>query len=344
MAKVIVFLSFVLFMILGFPFESRGQAPARLIPVVAGDIGVGGDAPFYVGLEKGFYREAGIDLKLQRFRSLGDMTVLLSGGKLHVGRGGVNVALFNSFVRGWPVFVASGGTTNIRGQSPDTVVVRWDLKDEIKESKDLKGRKVAVNAPASPLVFVLGRLLESGGMTLKDVEMVTLGFGDMAVALRNKAIDVALTVEPFPARHVARQEAVIWKRAADFITNPYMMVSVSLFSKEWATANPEAARNFMVGFLKSVRYWYEAVNKGKNRDEVIDIMMKHTAVKERELYDKMHLSYIDPNLSFSKESLKDQQEWYIRNKMMTERADIDKMHEPAYLNYALEKLGRYQVP
>lgn len=334
--KILFFAALFLFAHLS--FLNAQQRPERLTIQVA-DVGVMGDAPFYVGLEKGFFKERGIELALNRFRSGGDMMAPLGAGKLDVGRGGVNIALFNSFARGWPVRVVAAGSVDWPGFSPDTFVVRPDLKGLITRPRDLKGRKVAVNAPASALVYVLGKSLELDGLTMKDVDMVTIPFRDMGVALTNRAIDAALAAEPFVTLYEARGQAVIWKRAPDFVKDPYMQVSVLFFNQDWASKNPQGAKEFMAAYLKAIRYYYEVATKGVNRSEVVDIMIKYTALKERALYDKIQWSIIDPNGKVLEESLKDQQDWYFKQGMVTQKVDVSQIVDYAYLKYALEQLG-----
>ena len=97
----------------------------------------------------------------------------------------------------------------------------------------------------------------------------------------------------------------------------------------------------MLGWIKSVRYYYEAANKGPNRAEVVNILTRYTTVKEAPVYDKVHWSVIDPNGLILKDSINDQQEFYFRSGYVKQKADVDKMIDNSYLDYALEKLGRY---
>jgi NitT/TauT family transport system substrate-binding protein len=87
-----------------------------------GDLGITADAPFYIAAEKGWFREVGIDARLEKFGSLTEAMAPLSTGELHVLGGGISAALFNAFARGWPVRIAMGRTRDVPGFSSNVLV------------------------------------------------------------------------------------------------------------------------------------------------------------------------------------------------------------------------------
>lgn len=59
--------------------------PAQRVTVHFGGLGEAIDGPIFVGKEKGFFDEQGIDVDLQTFQSLSQMIPLLANGKLDAG-------------------------------------------------------------------------------------------------------------------------------------------------------------------------------------------------------------------------------------------------------------------
>jgi hypothetical protein len=49
---------------------------------------------------------------------------------------------------------------------------------------------------------------------------------------------------------------------------------------------------------------------------------------------------MDPNAEISLDGLRDQQDWYARQGVVTQKTDVEKMVDRRFLDYALEKLGR----
>ena len=77
------------------------------------------------------------------------------------------------------------------------LMLRPDLKDQIKRLKELKGKMIASNGAGSVSTYEVGKMLETDGLTIADVEMKVLPFTQMAVAFNNKAIDAAIVIPPF---------------------------------------------------------------------------------------------------------------------------------------------------
>ncbi len=305
------------------------------------DLGITPDAPFYVGLEKGYFKEAGLDVRLDKFASAVNAMTSLSTGEVQVVAGGVSPGLFNAFARGWPVKIVAPFGMDTKANSVDALVIRPDLKGVVKTVADLKGRKVAVIAPSSAPVYMLARVLESEGLSLKDVSLVSLPYSDMEVAFVTKAIDAAVTIEPFVTQYQDRGIAWLLKRSGDIpsLSNPGWQVAVVLYNESWATKNPRVANEFMAAYLRGAREFVSAINGGANRAEMIDLLTRNTRLKDRATYEKMHWGYIDPNGAILKESLQDQVDWYVRQGMVSQQIDVATIIDDRYVKFALGKLG-----
>jgi len=314
--------------------------PAFAQPVKVGDLGILADAPFYIAIEKGYFKEAGVEVSLERFNSAAQATAPLSTNQVQVVGGGVSAALYNAFARGWPVRIAMARTRDWPGYSSDTLVLRNDLKSTVTSARQLKGKMIAINTPASVLHFMLARLMESEGLSIDDVSTISMAWPNMAPGMETKAIDGGMVVEPFATQFAARNISFPFKRAADFMKSPPLEVSVVLYSKGWIDQNPEQAKAFTLAYLKGVRDYVDAMKGGSKRAEVVDICVKYTSLKDKAMYDKMQWSYMDPNGEISFDGLRDQQDWYAKHGYVATKANIEAMTDRRFLDYALEKLGR----
>src|SRR3954454_8269079 len=77
-----------------------GQGTLR---VVVGDNPSLSGAPLYVALEKGYYREAGIDVQLEMSGTSTIMAVLLATNRLQIIGGELSTVFFNSLTKGLPI-------------------------------------------------------------------------------------------------------------------------------------------------------------------------------------------------------------------------------------------------
>ncbi len=308
--------------------------------IKVGDLGIVADAPFYIGIEKGYFAAEKLDVKLERFTSAAQATAPLATNEVQVIGGGVGAALYNAFARDWPVRIVMARTRDMPGFSSDTLVLRNDLKASVTSAKQLKGKVVAINAPASVLHFMLGRFMESEGLSIDDVQTVTMPWPNMGPGLETHAIDAGTVVEPFPALFQQKNIAFPFRRAADFMSKPPLEVSVILYSKLWSDKKPDQAKAFTVAYLKAARDYVDAMKGGPKRPEVVKICAKYTSLTDKAMYDKIQWSYMDPNAEISIEGLHDQQEWYAKQGFVPKKANIEGMIDRRFLDYALQKLGR----
>jgi NitT/TauT family transport system substrate-binding protein len=314
--------------------------PAFAQPIKIGELGILADAPFYIAIEKGYFKAENLDVTLERFSSAAQATAPLSTNQVQVVGGGVSAALYNAFARDWPVRIAMARTRDWPGYSSDTLVLRNDLKSTVKSARDLKGKMIAINAPASVLHFMLGRFMETDGLTIADVSTINMAWPNMAPGMETKAIDGGMVVEPFATQFAARNISFPFKRAADFMTKPPLEVSVMLYSKGWMDKSPDQVKAFTLAYLKGARDYFDAMKGGPKRAEVIEICIKYTSLKDKAMYDKMQWSYMDPNGEISIDGLLDQQEWYVKHGFVSTKAKVESMIDRRFLDYALEKLGR----
>ncbi|MBI2849190.1 MAG: ABC transporter substrate-binding protein [Chloroflexi bacterium] len=226
-------------------------------------------------------------------------------------------------------------------------MIRPGLKDKIKTPADLKGLKMGVPAPGSAMEYAIGKTLAPVGLTLgKEVERVVVPPPEMGIALEKGAIDIVSVGEPSTTAVEKVGQAVRWAQVSRYVKDPYYQIAAVAYSGKWVTENADVAKRFAVAHLKALRDYYSAMMGGPNRKEVINIMIKYFAVKDAGAYDEMSWNNINPDGFMVKESVVDQVEWYAKNMPsdLPTKPDINKLIDYTFLNYALEKLGRYKGP
>jgi NitT/TauT family transport system substrate-binding protein len=78
-----------------------------------------------------------------------------------------------------------------------TLVVRRDLKPQIRTIQDLKGRRLGVTAIGSGTHVLAASILKKGGVSTADVEMVEVGSGARLIqALGRGQVDAAMATDP----------------------------------------------------------------------------------------------------------------------------------------------------
>lgn len=82
-----------------------------------------------------------------------------------------------------------------------TLVVRKDLRPQIRSTRDLKGRRVGVTAIGAGTHVLAASVLHEAGYSLRDVEIVPVGSGNpLIAAMVEKRIDAAMATDPTTTR------------------------------------------------------------------------------------------------------------------------------------------------
>ena len=136
-------------------------------------LGQASDAGVYIGLERGYFAEEGIDLESLFMDSGGRMVPSLAAGQLDAGGGAISVALINAVSRDVPIKLIADKGSQRPGFGFKALSVRQELLDSgaVRTVADLRGRKVAVNTATSIDIYHLQAALQTGGLDVGDVTL-----------------------------------------------------------------------------------------------------------------------------------------------------------------------------
>jgi len=308
--------------------------------VVVGDNPSLSGAPLYLAIEKGYYRDAGVDVQLDMSGLSSDMTVLLATNKLHVIGGAITAGFFNSVSKGLPI-----GILMSRATSPYShyLMIRPELKDKLNAAADLKGRTVAVVSRGAILVYELIKVLESGGLTLADINLKYIPFGQMATALTTGAVDAALMISPLQDAVEAKGVGAKWINADTKISVQPVLISVWWMNTDWARDNEDAARRFARGTLRGVRDYCNAYHRAPNRDEVTRILAKYSDVKDAALIDRIEWGATDPHGRVFEASVADIQDTFFKEKLVADKVPIGRIAPATWLKDEAAALGPFTL-
>jgi NitT/TauT family transport system substrate-binding protein len=317
---------------------SAQTPPASRVALKVGAIGAVSDAGIFIALEKGFFRDEGLDVELVSFKAAPQILPAIATNEVQVSGSAVSPALFNAFARGIGMrLVADKGQVS-KGFGWAALAVRSDLAGTINDFKDLRGHKFAVMGKGVSSTAQLGQALELGGIAPNEVELVELGLPEMIVALGNKAIDGATLLEPFITFATAKHVAIRWKGMEDFL--PFTgQNGIIIYSQKFAQEQPDAAKRWMAAYLKGNRAYLDAITAGTDRDGINAILAKHTVVKDLALLAKIAPTGFDPNGRMAIKSLEADQDWFIKLGLQPGRVDLAKIIDYQYVDAAVARLG-----
>ena len=205
------------------------------------------------------------------------------------------------------------------------LMIRPDLKAKLREPSDLKGRTVAVAARGAILVYELAKILEAGGLSLGDIELKYIPFGQMATALTTGAVDAALMISPLQDQVEAKGIGIKWINADSKIKAQPVLVSVWQMNTDWMRQNEDAARKFVRATLRGVRDYCNAYHRGPNRDEITRILAKYSDVKDPALINQIEWGATDVHGRIFEASVSDIQDTFLKEKLVADRVPIGRI-------------------
>ncbi len=321
------------------PALAQGLTRIRL-----GILNVSSDAGFLIGMDQGYFREQGIELETTPFDSAARMVAPLGAGQLDAGGGSHSAGLNNAVARGIGIKLVADKGSSPPGFGFQGLLFRRDLAEsgQLRTPADLRGRRVAVPAQGITPEAALAAWLQQAGLTLNDVEIVELGFPDHANALASRAIDASMTIEPFIIRAVDLGAATIYQRTDELF--PGYQIAEVLYSDQFDREQPDAARRFMVAYIRALRFYNDGFVHGDaaKRQEVVASLTRHTAVKDAALYDRMVMPGLHPDGRMSLESLANDQEFWLQRGLQQSRIDINALVDYSFADAAVQTLGPYR--
>jgi NitT/TauT family transport system substrate-binding protein len=338
--KILPFAAAVAFTFGAFTADAQAQDAAKPQTVVVAEVPSVPAAALYLAIEKGYFKEAGVDVDLQNIESSSTAMALLASNRMQVVGGGVAPNYWNALASGLPIILALE-----RASSPlyHDVLIRKDLVGKIKTVADLKGRPVAEVSPGSSALYEVGQVLASAGLTLKDIDIKYIPFTQMGTALANGAVDAAFEVPPFGAIVASRGEGVKWIDPENYIkVLPTSFVGY-FANTDWIKANPDTAKKFFLALAKGGRDFCQAYHHGPNRAEVVDIMFKYKVGTDRDQLDKMDWQARSPDGHFNVPSVLDLQDWFFKEGIVKTKFPAERLIDAQYADAADKTLPPFEV-
>lgn len=244
-------------------------------------------APYYVGIEKGFFAERGIDLVIQhrqetdgaRLLGTGEIKfAVLSGEQVLLARQqGLPLVYFFAWYQQFPVAVAAKADSGINS------------------IEDLAGRSVGTPVKEGASYIGLESLLGAAGLTDDDIDLQTTGYAQVETLLTDRVDSVVVYVANEPVHLEAAGEEIVLLPVSDYAN----LVSNGLITNENVIKNePELVRAMAEAFAESLRYatdhpdeafemskkFVEGLNDPANEDIAREVLARSTELWQGERY------------------------------------------------------------
>ncbi|MQA13259.1 MAG: nitrate ABC transporter substrate-binding protein [Pseudonocardiaceae bacterium] len=231
--------------------SGQGGAAAGPQTIRVGVIPIVDVAPVYLGMQRGFFEESGLNLELSSGQGGAAIIPGVVGGSLDIGFGN-NTSLVLAASKGLPLQVIASGVYSTGERGEDYVELLVGDDSPIRSAADLAGKTVAVNTLQNLGDTSVRDSVRDAGGDPEAVRFVEMPFPNMNAALAGGEVDAIWQVEPFLALAKAQGHRVIASPLVD--TKPDLMVSTFFTTEQYAGQNADVVNRFKSAIDRSLTY------------------------------------------------------------------------------------------
>ena len=221
--------------------------------------------PVYIGIQKGFFEEAGLKVDIIYVQSSAALVQQLAAGSLDICMSTGLVDPIRAIDQGAAISIV-----RFEAQAPPYALV---AKSSIKSLKDLKGKVISLGGPKDITRIYVEKMLAPSGIKPGDFDMVFAGATSArAQALLGGAVDAAILLPPFNFQAEAQGFNSLGLTVE---YAPELPFSGTAVNKAWAGKNEAILKRLLAAHSKSLEWFYD----DKNRDESIKILTSVSSLK-----------------------------------------------------------------
>lgn len=189
--------------------------------------------------------------------------------------------------------------------------------------------------------YQMEKVLATAGYTINDVEFRGLGVPDQLAALANRGVDGAFLFQPALCTAEKRGLAVVLQPLLDDVA-PGLQGGVINYGELFMREKPQAARGFMVAYVKALRDYNDAQLRGVNRPQIVEILQKYVGLPDLSLYDDCEWGRLNPDGRIDRAWIEDEMRWGVQTGLLDRVVPVDQIVDDSFVDYALQVLGPYK--
>jgi sulfonate transport system substrate-binding protein len=296
-----------------------------------------GHLPMFVGVDKGLFKQHGVDVRLKVVNTGTDMVNAMQKREVQIGDMSVTTFL-KARLAGEPfkvIGIIMNDATRDNADEPLAIVARKDSGIRAGNIEDLKGKRVGL-ARAQTSDEYLKMVLARRGIKYEELNIENIMAPPaLAPALKEGKVDAIVSWEPYNTAVLEQvPDSYVVLRGGGHLS--YIMVATA--HDPTIAENAVAVRNFVAGLAAASQY------TRRNRDEAVQIFAKWVPNTDVAVAKKavQHISY-DPRLSpaVAKAFAAAQDDVLKNTVQLAARLNIADQFAPAFLTEAQKTHPQY---
>src|ERR1700733_12019747 len=256
-------------------------------------------APVFIAQDKGYFRDAGLDVELKFFDAAQPIAVATTSGDIDFGITAFTAGLYNLAGKG--TLKVIGGMSHEKAGFP---LIGYFASNKayaagLKTPRDLAGKRIAVTQVGSSFHYSLGLLADKYGFRLADIKVLPLqSLSNAAAALKGETVDAALLPASTARKLMDDGGAKLLGWVGD--ETPWQLGAV--FASPRTLANKALVTKLLAALVRADREYHDvilaAVKDGKapineQTKPLLEIIAKYTNLPVEQVVG--NCAYIDPD-------------------------------------------------
>src|ERR1700676_3724776 len=284
-------------------------------------------APVFIAQDKGYFREAGLDIELKFFDAAQPIAVATVSGDIDFGITAFTAGLYNLAGKG--TLKVIGGMSREKAGYP---LIGYFASNNayaagLKTPKDLAGKRIAVTQTGSSFHYSLRLLADKYGLTLREMKVLPLqSLSSAAAALKGETVDAALLPASAARKLMDDGGAKLLGWVGD--ETPWQLGAV--FASPKTLANKALVIKLLGALARADREYHDvilaAVTDGKApinevTKPLLEIIAKYTNLPVEQVVG--NCAYIDPDGKLDVGNVANQINWLQGQGFVDKGFDVD---------------------
>ena len=290
--------------------ESRSQEPLK---AKIGVLRLSSSAPVFIAQDKGYFKEAGLDVELKFFDAAQPIAVATASGDVDFGVTAFTAGLYN--LAGKSTLKVIGGMSRERAGYP---LIGYFASNNayaagLKSPKDLAGKRIAVTQTGSSFHYSLGLLADKYGFKLADIKVLPMqSLSNAAAALKGETVDAVLLPVSTARKLMDEGGAKLLGWVGD--ETPWQLGAV--FASPKTVGNKALVTKLLAALTRADREYHDVIlasikdGKAEVNDKtkpLLEIIAKYTNLPVEQVVG--NCAYIDPDGKLDVKNVANQIEW-----------------------------------
>jgi NitT/TauT family transport system substrate-binding protein len=213
-------------------------------------------APFYLAQQRGYFRDAGVDVDFHFFQAAQPIAAAAVAGDIDVGVTALTGGFFNLAEKG--LLVVIGGALHEEKGYQGTAILVSDkaFKAGLTKVADLAGHSVAITQYGSSFQYMIGRIAQADGFDEKSVTLRPVqSVGNMVAAVASGQVDATFAIASMAKPLVAAGKVHLLGWVGDIV--PYQVTAV-FTTPAMIASRADALHRFGKAYQRGVADYREA--------------------------------------------------------------------------------------